>query len=229
MTTLIDILQKIPDSNQDIRILVFEGYEIAFYLPSHKQIKQYKILLEFSEALAEKNAIYESVCYHFVINKSILREDDLPAGMPYTIFNLMLLWSGELCQESDDYIEFNNSILQVYRDKNDNLDDYVKSFICHVFPGYTFEQLNKLSYLDLFDIYVKAEKMALKFGKIEDELRLQPKQKETKESPDYISKLIQEDKKMWDQAMRDPKVNIRDTSEYQSKMQQTQDRMSRLK
>lgn len=188
MAGLTKALSAITNKNDDLFAIEIEGLEIVFRLPSTKQAIQFKILLEMaSESTA--NIIHETIFRNCVIDEYLANKaNDIPAGIPQTISNLILFLSGQ-GKESQNYTEL---LFESYRAQRDSNDMYMKRVICQVFTSYTFDMLDEINYQKLVNIFIQAEKVLLDRGIIEKEHSFTSPEEE-KPKPFRVEDVINQD------------------------------------
>ena len=157
MDGLNQILSAIRKKTDDLFAVEIDGIEIVFRLPPIRKAEQYRILLDMCSSECERVEIYEAI-FRYVVEDDWLayNNSDMPAGIPTTIARLVISLSG-LGEESIQYTE---QLFEAYRNQANNTLQYMKRFICHTFPGYTFETIDKLNYQQLVKVFVQAEIVA---------------------------------------------------------------------
>ena len=188
MAGLIQALNAITNKNDDLFTVELEGLEIVFRLPSNKQAMQFRALLDMaSESTA--NIIHETLFRNCVIDEYLANKaNDIPAGIPETISNLILFLSGQ-GKESQEYTQL---LFDSYRSQRDSNDMYMKRAICQVFSSYTFDMLDKINYQKLVNIFIQAEKVLLDRGIIEQEHSFTSPEEE-KPKPFRVEDVISQD------------------------------------
>ena len=195
MSGLDTLLTSIKETEDNYYVIELDGYEIVFCLPSVRQARQYQTLLALSDAEIERDTIYDYIFSGFVHNKDILEDDKLPAGLVESISRTILFYSGV-----GEYAKpYTKEILAKCRTESDSIINFVKRTICQVFNSYTLESLDLVSYPDLINIFVEAEKVLIERGIIEVPFDIMAEQEKAKPKPFRVEDVIRSD----GQAQRD--------------------------
>lgn len=190
-------LLSIEKQSEDLYIAILDDeIEVVFHLPPYRQALQYAVLLDKCPDTYFKTLIYERIFE--LVAEGDWRESataTLPAGVAQTIARLALYLSG-VHGEVDQYTQ---SLIEAYRDDKhlSQLLQFMLRTICSVFPGYTFQDLYNLTYQQLVEIFIQAERLLIERGIIKDGYKLSlPSEKKTKKPAVDIEQLIRDDRKM---------------------------------
>jgi len=227
--SIVESLEAVTQVDSDLFLIEIEGIEVLFSLPPSKKVEQYSSLaglLANNETL--RNVFYEYIFTTYVEDKFLTKHgDDIPAGIPTTIAQLILYMSGA----DENAIEYTNNLLDLYRSNSNSVITRIKTTICKTFGGYKFSDLDKLNYQELIRIFTQAEQVLIDLGIIEKEniLRIQ-KPKEVQQEGFSIEKTIQEDAAAYDKFDKEkPNQKIYNDPAYKAKMQQLEEKYKRLK
>ena len=114
----------------------------------------------------EQGTVDPWVLWEYIFDKCVtdetLKEDKthLEAGLIQVVSELIIEMSGP------GSADFTNELLAACRAKAQQVDMKMKATICRVFPGYTMETLDDLSFPDLCQIFAQAEDVLLETGAI---------------------------------------------------------------
>lgn len=164
MSTLRQALEATVQKSDDLfAVQLSEDIEILFRLPTIVEAQKYKMLLSLCQTDIEQNEIYEFIFRHLITDSYLANNDpDLPAGVPATISQLALYLSG--AKDTENYTE---ELWSIYREHKDDTITFMKTIICSVFAGYTFESLDSLNYQKLSYLFVQAEGLLIERGVIQ--------------------------------------------------------------
>jgi hypothetical protein len=166
--SLSQALKAVRHKEKDLYIVAFgDDLEVSFRLPSIRKIRQYALMLQLSEDMALKSIIYEDLFRFVVTDPFFINCDDIPAGIPESIAGLVLHLSGMSSNEAA--LELTEALLAKERNEKNSLLSFMQRTICGVFPAYSFEALDKLTYPELVKVFVNAEQVLIDVGKIEKE------------------------------------------------------------
>lgn len=186
-------LEAVKQINGDFYVFELpEDTQVVFKLPSYKQAAQYAQILSIAETEDLKYVVYDYIIRQCVIDQNILLNPSLSAGLPQTISKLILYLSGV----DERSIEYTEQLLELGRDKNqiNTVFNIMKRRICVAFSAYKIEDVEKLSYQQLIDVYLQAEQTLIEQGIIEDGHRLMLRQ-EQEEQKQPFEKIISKDSK----------------------------------
>ncbi len=202
MSGLNRALEAIQQKTDDLFAFEVDGIEIVFRLPAVKIAEQYSTLLNIAQTESEKSVIYETMFRSCVQDEWLTSEAaELKAGIPETVARLILRLSGL----DEAAIPYTEELFALYRQQSNSTMTYMKRMICMVFPGYTFEVLDKLNYQNLVNVFIQAEPMLLKQGIIEKEHDFTSPES-AREAPFAVEDLIKTDNeayKEYDSASQD--------------------------
>jgi hypothetical protein len=213
------VLETISRKTDDIFVVSIEELEIVFRLPPVRAVQQYATLLQYAGNDSERYTIYERIFRETVQDEWLTKGTggkDLPAGIPETISNLILLLSG--CTENTT--EYTEGLFHTYRQQTEMPLGYMQRFICSMFPGYTFEILEELNYQKLVYIFIQAEKRAFEQGIIEKEHSFN-KAVEAKPKPYLVEDAIKADAKAYNKYDMPPEEDPRAIARQQQIKERT--------
>jgi len=187
-------------------------HEVVFKLPSIKRADQFNKIIAIVSQHGDP-ALFNKVIEHvfqfiteddFVVNKN----DDIPAGVPESIVNLML----HMCGFSS--LDYTLSLLDECRKgiNSGNTINFMQRIICKVFSAYTFEITDRLSYPELVRVFAEAENLLIENGVITAPYKFSSSE-EREKKPFSMDKEIHKD--------------IREYSQFNG--QEEGDRISKLK
>ncbi len=190
MTGLFQALEAITKKHDDLFAVELEDVEIVFRLPSVKEGHQYSLLLDLCKTESDRSSVYESIFRNFVQDEWLTKSaGDIKAGIPETVARLIMMLSG-LDEHHTEYTEY---LFKAYREQLSSDISYMERVICEVFPGYTFELLESLNYQKLVSVFIQAEKVLIKNGRIEKEHDF-VSQEQAKPKPFRVEDVIRQDR-----------------------------------
>lgn len=137
--------------------------EIPFKLPSVRKSREYAAAIFLSEDENELCSNYEYIFRECVVDPDIAFDLEIPAGIPQSVAELILLLSGAL----PDELKYTEDLINTFRSQLMEQITLMKRVICSVFSGYTFESLGELDYQDLVEVFTNAEHIMLEAGLLE--------------------------------------------------------------
>jgi len=214
---LIDVLDTVSKTGNDLFVIDLEGTEIIFRLPSYKKASQYAQLLGIiGDNYTLQCIVYEHIFEEFALPEMItLHGDDIHAGIPETIAKLILyLSSSDL-----SFQEYTEQLLETYRANTDNIISVMQRCICQSFGGYKMSDLDELDFQQLTKVYVAAEKVMLENGTITIEEILRFKEPEVVK-PFKIESVIQQDAAAYKKFdTTDERTKLTDQPEYIARLE----------
>lgn len=168
-----NILQSLDQKDKDLFLTEFiDGTEIVYFLPSWKDAFRYYKILQLVNNTNEEELIYENLFKKYVLNSYILENDELPAGIISSAIGIILYFS-----MVDISIDVVAETLNKYREDTSYIKT-MKENICSVFPGYKLSDLDKVTHLELLEIFASAEHILLERGIINGEFNFSQKEPE---------------------------------------------------
>jgi hypothetical protein len=189
--SLPQILSAVRRKNKDLYVVLIGDIEIPFRLPSIKQAQQYAYLLSIIVEEPLRLLLFEQVFRDLVEDDWIKESEDLPAGVPESLTNLALYFSGVSQQEgTSGYID---DIIDKNREVRDSFINFACRVICSTFHAYTFEKLEELPFDSVMKIFVQAERSLLESGKIEKEFAFKSPGDDAKAKTNTVTNQILEE------------------------------------
>jgi hypothetical protein len=173
----------------DVFVLELEEIQVVFRLPPLRRAMQYSHILSAAETIDLKFIVYEHIFRDCIEDKVFAGSQDIPAGLPETIANLVLFLSGV----DENYHDYTEQLLAFNRSSVNAATNTIKRTICGVFSGYRFSDLEALNYQELIYVFVQAEKILLEQGIITEGLKLQKPGQEEEQEQQTIGQMIRED------------------------------------
>jgi hypothetical protein len=142
-----------------------DGQLIPFKLLNYRE---YKSLIH---SLGSGNPTPE-IIFDYIFNKCVLDTvlvdiiEEQQAGLVQTLGELILSLSGPGDKE------FLTSLLDQARACTGTVELQIKATICRVFPGYTMDKLDELTFPKLVQVFAQAERVMLDSGVIEEPFRI---------------------------------------------------------
>jgi hypothetical protein len=221
---LIDVLEAVSKKTEDLFVLDLDGTEVCFRLPTYKQASQYAgIIKQANNNYSLKSLIYEHIFQKFVQNEYLATEDgDVRAGIVETIALVILRLSGV----EDNFREYTEDLLDVFREHSNTVISIMCSRICSIFGGYKISDLMELNFQELVQVYVHAEKILLENGIIQEGLKFANPEEN---KPVNIANVISKDAKDYNRFEQEtPRRKLTDTPEYQQKAEQFAQKMKKM-
>lgn len=144
-----------------------DGQLIPFKLLSYKEYKSLTSTLMAGH-------ISPDIIFDYIFNKCITDEfligviEEQQAGLTQTLGELILNLSGP-----GDKV-FLEDLLSQARAQTSKVELQMKAAICRVFPGYTMEKLDELTFPQLVRVFAQAERVMLDSGVIENHFQVIP-------------------------------------------------------
>lgn len=161
-------LKAVRHKEKDLYAVAFgDDIEVTFRLLSVRKTRQYALMLQITEDPVLRSIIYEDLFKAVVTDSFFKQSNDIPAGIPESVANLALHFSGMTSNEAAT--ELTNMLLTKERAEKHLLLNFMQRTICGVFSGYTFDMLDKLTYPEIVKVFVHAEQTLIDVGKIEKE------------------------------------------------------------
>jgi len=193
--SFVSILESIRQESKSLYVVSLpDDTEISFRLPSTKQASQYAQVLSVAKGNGSlETIIYNHIFEEFVTDKYIaIHNENLKAGVPETIAKVILYLSGA----DEHFKEYTQTLWNLYREQTNSISSIMKRTICSVFGGYKFSDLDELTYQELVEIYIEAEKVLVNQGIIERELAFADQEEE---KPVSVENMISQDTKDYQQ------------------------------
>jgi len=214
--SLIDALEAVKTINNDLFAVDLDGTEVIFRLPSFRQASQYAQILGFAEDnYSLQSLVYEHIFQNFVVDEYMAVHDtEIKAGIPETIAKTILYMSGA----DQDFKDYTNSLMEVYRSQTESIISIVKRSICSVFGGYKMSDLEDLNFQQLIQIYIQAEKVMLDNGIIEEGLKFKEPEVVKPFRVEDVIKQDAKDYRMFDHDEQGPRLT--EDPAYKAKMEE---------
>jgi hypothetical protein len=212
-------LEAINKADGDIYVVTLpDDTEVIFKLPSFKQASQYGQILSVAEGnFSLQHVVYNHIFEEYVLDKYLAIHDvNIKAGIPETIAKLILYLSGV----NDQFIDYTETLLDLFRSQSSDLLSTMKRTICNVFSGYKMSDLDKLTYQELLKLFVDAETVLVEQGIITDRLKIkEPEQPEVFSIEQTISK-DRNDYRRFDTPEHAQYSRLTDDPAYKAKMEE---------
>ena len=143
---------------------------VTYRLLTWKEFNMYNDLLETGvlPAVSIKDAIFKCCVLDTAVKTNI---DSLLAGEVLTVVDLILVQSGPYSIESID------AKLEEKRRNAATINSQIIAMICQAFPAYTPDDIDKMNWDRIMEIFAMAEAMMLDTGKITEPVSLTGKKK----------------------------------------------------
>jgi len=156
---LFDFKKQVGDGLYGLN-LIEDDIIIPFRLLSLVEFNNCKTSLVLGAIPAQD--IYDYVYRTCVLNKAYVEQpDDLRAGVPTTLAQLILYMSGP------NDMRLVQDLLTVERHVAQTFESQMRTTICRAFNGYTMDKLDDLSFPQLVKLFAEAEASLLNAGLIE--------------------------------------------------------------
>ena len=136
-----------------------DGQTIPFKLLSYREFKS--ITSSLKNGSLPQSVIWDWVFDNCVLDPIFKERDTLQAGLTQSLAQLVIHLSGP----SDE--NFLIQILEESRKRSTSIELQMKSTICRIFPGYTMERLDDLTFPALLQLFAQAERVMLESHMIE--------------------------------------------------------------
>lgn len=210
------IAKKIAEGKDNLYLAKFsEEISVAFELPPYSQVMRLYNLVNNVDSHNELCDLYETIFSTYVLDKSILCRNKIPAGIPESVVKLIFHLS--TLQNSDTAIDYTNNLLDTLREKCNDPVSAMKRVICTIFSGYTFSILNKLDMNELVTVYVNAEKVALEKGIIEEGLKIISKNTKNDNSQSFDDIVSTSNRELENLDRGNQKMSMKDIQEWKQR------------
>jgi len=216
---LVTALEAIRTLEKDLYVVTFpDDTEVVFRLPSFKQASQYSQILN----VASGNGALETIVYNHIFEECVtdkylaVHDQNLKAGIPETIAKVILYLSGV----DSNFKTYTEDLLDHFRSQTGSILSIMRRRICQVFAGYKMSDLDALSFQELVQVFVEAEKVLLDQGIIEEGLKfVEPEEVK----PFSVENVISQDTKAYqefDAPEMGPARRLTDDPAYKAKMEE---------
>jgi len=225
--SLIDVLNGVNETDNDLFIVDLEGTEVIFRLPSFKQASQYsQVLNTIGENYSLQCIVYEHIFQEFVIDEHLsIHNEEIHAGIPETIAKVILYLSGS----DNSFQDYTTHLLDIYRSTTNSMISNMQRAVCSVFGGYKISDLEELNFQQLVKIYVEAEKFMLDSGIIQEGLKFEEAEPEKSVSIENTIRQDSRDYRRFDHDGNKGQHRITDNPAYKAKMEEMAARRKMIK
>lgn len=149
-----------------------DGQVIPFRLLSFREFKSITSSLKYN--FFSQLAIWDWVFDHCVADPVFTDRESMQAGLTQSLAQLIIHLSGPGSEE------FLLEVLEESRKRSSTIELQLKSTICRIFPGYTMDKLDEITFPVLVQLFAQAERVMLDSHMIEKPFEIKFGNKEEK-------------------------------------------------